>query len=202
MTRPRIRQYHREQPVGQTRKLLTPGGCARARGSLRAMSVTTCALRSIRASRKCVIRGDRRVGSNSTSRRARDATRLRHQSTVGTTREGLATRQAQFSRWPDFTIIPEFCLSMIITQRIARRRHRAGHLRSRGLTTPRAVHRAPTTGAVACATGASAPFPAAASANRAGAGSDRVPVRFMIEARWFSTVRWLICRSAAMFLLG
>ena len=45
-------------------------------------------------------------------------------------------------------------------------------------------------------------IPAAASANRANAGSDFEPVFFMIEARWFSTVRWLMPRSAAMFLLG
>jgi hypothetical protein len=42
----------------------------------------------------------------------------------------------------------------------------------------------------------------AASANRANAGSDLVPVFVMIEARWFSTVRWLMPRWAAMFLLG
>ena len=45
-------------------------------------------------------------------------------------------------------------------------------------------------------------FTAAASANRASAGSDLVPVFVMIAARWFSTVRWLMPRSAAMFLLG
>lgn len=44
--------------------------------------------------------------------------------------------------------------------------------------------------------------PAAPSANRASAGSEVAPVRRMIAARWFSTVRWLIFRSAAMFLLG
>ena len=33
------------------------------------------------------------------------------------------------------------------------------------------------------------PFRAAASAKRASAGSDLAPVFFMIEARWFSTVR-------------
>jgi hypothetical protein len=43
---------------------------------------------------------------------------------------------------------------------------------------------------------------AAAKANRAKAGSDLAPIFFMIEARWFSTVRWLRLRSAAMFLLG
>jgi hypothetical protein len=32
-------------------------------------------------------------------------------------------------------------------------------------------------------------FPAAASANRANAGSDFMLVFFMIAARWFSTVR-------------
>ena len=48
----------------------------------------------------------------------------------------------------------------------------------------------------------SSPSEAAASANRAKAGSDLAPILFMIEARWFSTVRWLIPRSAAMFLLG
>jgi hypothetical protein len=40
------------------------------------------------------------------------------------------------------------------------------------------------------------------SANLANAGSDFDPVLFMMEARWFSTVRWLTPRSAAMFLLG
>jgi hypothetical protein len=43
---------------------------------------------------------------------------------------------------------------------------------------------------------------AAASANRAKAGTDLAPVFFMIEARWFSTVRWLRRRSAAIFLVG
>jgi len=45
-------------------------------------------------------------------------------------------------------------------------------------------------------------FAAAASASRASAGRDFDPVRFMIEARWLSTVRWLMPRSAAIFLLG
>jgi len=31
-----------------------------------------------------------------------------------------------------------------------------------------------------------------ASAKRVSSGNDLAPVRFMIEARWFSTVRWLI----------
>ena len=44
--------------------------------------------------------------------------------------------------------------------------------------------------------------PAARSANLASAGSDFDPVLFMMPARWFSTVRWLMPRSAAMFLLG
>src|SRR5580658_8776763 len=44
--------------------------------------------------------------------------------------------------------------------------------------------------------------PEAISANRASAGNDLDPVRFMILMRWFSTVRWLMPRSAAMFLLG
>src|ERR1700722_1655660 len=39
-------------------------------------------------------------------------------------------------------------------------------------------------------------FTAAASANRASAGNDLVPVFVMMAARWFSTVRWLIPRSA------
>ena len=45
---------------------------------------------------------------------------------------------------------------------------------------------------------------AAASANRANAGSDRVPVFVMIEARWFSAVRLLMLmpRSAATFSAG
>src|SRR5580698_1281171 len=42
----------------------------------------------------------------------------------------------------------------------------------------------------------------AAIISRASAGSDFAPVFFMMEARWFSTVRWLMPRSAAMFLLG
>jgi len=46
------------------------------------------------------------------------------------------------------------------------------------------------------------PLGPAAKANRANAGSDFEPVRFMIAARWLSTVRWLMPRSAAMFLLG
>jgi hypothetical protein len=50
--------------------------------------------------------------------------------------------------------------------------------------------------------GLPASFTAAASASRASSGSDLVPVFVMIEARWFSTVRWLIPRSTAMFLLG
>ena len=37
---------------------------------------------------------------------------------------------------------------------------------------------------------------------RTNAGIDVEPVFLMIEARWFSTVRWLILRSVAMFLLG
>ena len=53
-----------------------------------------------------------------------------------------------------------------------------------------------------CKIGSSVSFQAAASANRANAGSDFEPVFFMIEARWFSTVRWLMPRSAAIFLLG
>ena len=48
----------------------------------------------------------------------------------------------------------------------------------------------------------SAPFRAEASANRANSGRDFDLVFFMIEARWFSTVRWLIPRFAAIFLLG
>lgn len=44
--------------------------------------------------------------------------------------------------------------------------------------------------------------PAAISANLASAGKDLDPVRFMILPRWFSTVRRLMPRSAAMFLLG
>ena len=39
-------------------------------------------------------------------------------------------------------------------------------------------------------------------AKRTSAASDFDPVFFMIDARWFSTVRMLIWRSAAMFLLG
>jgi len=50
--------------------------------------------------------------------------------------------------------------------------------------------------------GGGASLPAAISANRASAGRDLEPVRFMILMRWFSTVRWLMPRSAAMFLLG
>ena len=43
---------------------------------------------------------------------------------------------------------------------------------------------------------------AAAIAVRIRAGSDLEPVFLMIAARWLSTVRWLMPRSAAMFLLG
>ena len=50
--------------------------------------------------------------------------------------------------------------------------------------------------------GRSSAPPDARSANRASAGSDFDPVLFMMAARWFSTVRWLMLRSAAMFLLG
>jgi hypothetical protein len=42
----------------------------------------------------------------------------------------------------------------------------------------------------------------AASANRISADSECEPVFFMTAARWFSTVRRLMPRSAAMFLLG
>src|SRR5688572_26983175 len=42
----------------------------------------------------------------------------------------------------------------------------------------------------------------AASAVRISAGRDFEPVFFMVAARWLSTVRWLMPRSAAMFLLG
>jgi hypothetical protein len=50
--------------------------------------------------------------------------------------------------------------------------------------------------------GAAASSQAAASAIRANAGKHFDPVLFMIAARWFSTVRWLMPRSTAMFLLG
>src|SRR5271154_1478616 len=52
------------------------------------------------------------------------------------------------------------------------------------------------------ATGGFASPPAAINAKRASAGRDFDPVRFMILMRWFSTVRWLMPRSAAIFLLG
>jgi hypothetical protein len=42
----------------------------------------------------------------------------------------------------------------------------------------------------------------AANARRISAESVCDPVFFMTAARWFSTVRWLMPRSAAMFLLG
>jgi hypothetical protein len=42
----------------------------------------------------------------------------------------------------------------------------------------------------------------AASAKRISPESECEPVFFMTAARWFSTVRWLMPRSAAMFLLG
>src|SRR5580704_6895455 len=42
----------------------------------------------------------------------------------------------------------------------------------------------------------------AARARRFSAGIEREPVLFITAARWFSTVRWLTPRSAAMFLLG
>ena len=43
---------------------------------------------------------------------------------------------------------------------------------------------------------------AAAIAVRISAGRDFDPVLRMMAARWLSTVRWLMPRSAAMFLLG
>ncbi len=46
------------------------------------------------------------------------------------------------------------------------------------------------------------PFTAAPIDRRTKAGMDVEPVFFMIEARWFSTVRWLTPRSAAIILLG
>jgi hypothetical protein len=42
----------------------------------------------------------------------------------------------------------------------------------------------------------------AASAVRIKAGRDFEPVFLIMVARWLSTVRWLMPRSAAMFLLG
>ena len=42
----------------------------------------------------------------------------------------------------------------------------------------------------------------AASAKRISAERECEPVFFMTAARWFSIVRWLMPRSAAMFLLG
>ena len=42
----------------------------------------------------------------------------------------------------------------------------------------------------------------AARASRAKAGRDFDAVLCMIDARWFLTVRWLMPRSAVMFLLG
>jgi len=42
----------------------------------------------------------------------------------------------------------------------------------------------------------------AARARRIRAGIEREPVFFMTAARWFSTVRWLTPRSAAMFFAG
>jgi hypothetical protein len=42
----------------------------------------------------------------------------------------------------------------------------------------------------------------AARAKRISAESECEPVFFITAARWFSTVRWLMRRSAAMFLLG
>ena len=51
--------------------------------------------------------------------------------------------------------------------------------------------------------GDSDPVPgSAASAKRISAERECEPVFFMTAARWFSTVRWLMPRSAAMFLLG
>ena len=53
-----------------------------------------------------------------------------------------------------------------------------------------------------CTTGSSVTFQAAVSANRANAGTDFDPVFFMIEARWFSTVRWLIPKIRGDVLAG
>ncbi len=46
-----------------------------------------------------------------------------------------------------------------------------------------------------------ASLPAAMSANRVSAGRLFESVFFMIVARWFSTVRWLMPRCAAILLL-
>ena len=51
--------------------------------------------------------------------------------------------------------------------------------------------------------GDSDPVPGSpARAKRISSESECEPVFFMTAARWFSTVRWLMPRSAAMFLLG
>ena len=54
--------------------------------------------------------------------------------------------------------------------------------------------------------GASRSLTVAVTAKRANAGSDFVPVFFMIEARWFSSVRWLMqrppARSPSGYLVG
>ena len=52
------------------------------------------------------------------------------------------------------------------------------------------------------AAGRAVALQAAASAVRISAGRDFEPVFLMMAARWLSTVRWLIPRSTAMFLLG
>lgn len=44
--------------------------------------------------------------------------------------------------------------------------------------------------------------PQASKATRASSGNDRACVFRIMEARWFSTVLWLMPRSAAIFLLG
>jgi len=68
------------------------------------------------------------------------------------------------------------------------RNHAAGPLSGRLFAPPAAV--------------GSPPSPhAAAIANIANSGKDLEPVFLMIAARWYSTVRWLISRSAAIFLL-
>jgi hypothetical protein len=71
---------------------------------------------------------------------------------------------------------------------------------SHGVITDRLLPRGPES--KNCALGLLLPFQAAASARRAKAGIDFEPVFFITAARWFSTVRRLMPRSTAMFLLG
>jgi hypothetical protein len=82
-------------------------------------------------------------------------------------------------------------------------RHRPGRARLRIGTPTGAGHPSDQLHRVRGQRAESDPVPgSAARAKRISAESECEPVFFMTAARWFSTVRWLMPRSAAMFLLG